>query len=112
MPDNIFELIYYSPILFSRFLFSPYPWNLSNIKYTFAYLDSVFICLFFSIIFYNILFRKIDNYQIIYFSILFLFILSIFEISFTGSVRHRLPFIISLLPCLTSKENKVINNDE
>ena len=46
IPENIFELIYYSPILLSRFLFSPYPWVPSNIKYAFAYLDSIFVCSF------------------------------------------------------------------
>jgi len=111
IPENIFELIYYSPILLIRFLFSPYPWDLSNTKYAFAYLDSIFICFLFFIIFYNLLLKKIDNYKILLFSFLFLFILSIFEISFTGSVRHRLPFIITLLPCLVSKKNKVFKND-
>ena len=48
----------------------------------------------------NVVRKYTFNYNIILYSMLFIFILSIFEISFTGSVRHRLPFIITLLPCI------------
>ncbi len=102
IPENIFDIIYYSPYLIIRFLFSPFPWDLSNLRYAFAYLDSLFICLFFIFISINIIRKHTFNYNIILFSMLFIFILSIFEISFTGAVRHRLPFIITLLPCIVN----------
>ena len=105
VPENFYELIYYSPLLLFRFLFSPYPWVLSNVKYAFGYLDSIFMCLFFIIIIYKLIHGYIENYRIVIFSFMFLFALSIFEISFTGSVRHRLPFIITLFPCLVNNLN-------
>ena len=100
IPENFYDLISYAPLLFFRFLFSPYPWDLSNTKYAFAYLDSVFIVIFFTIILYKFLKGNIQNYKIMLFAFLFLFVLSIFEISFTGSVRHRFPFIVILFPYL------------
>ena len=102
IPENIFDVVYYSPYLIIRFLFSPFPWDLSNVKYAFAYLDSLFVCLFFIFIIINFIKKRNFSYSIILFSILFIFILSIFEISFTGAVRHRLPFIITLLPCIVN----------
>ncbi len=110
IPGNLLELMYYSPFLIIRFLFSPFPWDLSNFRYAFAYTDSVMVCIFIMILLLNVLKKRIFNYNIIFFSFLFIFILSIFEISFTGSVRHRMPFIITLLPCLifmnTEKTNE------
>ena len=102
IPENIFDVVYYSPYLIIRFLFSPFPWDLSNVKYAFAYLDSLFVCLFFIFIIINFIKKRNFSYSIILFSVLFIFILSIFEISFTGAVRHRLPFIITLLPCIVN----------
>ena len=105
IPTSIYELIIYFPDLFFRFLFTPYVWDLSNLKYTFAYLDALFVTILFVIIIYNIYKKLIFNYDILYFSFLFLLILSIFEIAFTGAVRHRFPFIITLLPLIVSKNN-------
>ena len=105
IPTSIYELIIYFPDLFFRFLFTPYVWDLSNLKYTFAYLDALFVTILFGIIIYNIFKKLIFNYDILYFSFLFLLILSIFEIAFTGAVRHRFPFIITLLPLIVSKNN-------
>jgi len=104
IPTTFYELVTYSPELFFRFLFAPYIWNLNNLKYTFAYIDALFVTLLIFLIIYNILKKKIFNYDIIYFSFLFLFILSIFEIAFTGAVRHRFPFIVTLLPLIVFKK--------
>ena len=105
IPTTFYELIIYSPELFFRFLFVPYVWDLGNLKYTFAYIDALFVTILIFLIIYNVLKNRIFNYDIIYFSFLFLFILSIFEIAFTGAVRHRFPFIITLLPLIVSKKN-------
>lgn len=109
IPGNLLELLYYAPFLMIRFLFSPFPWELTNIRYAFAYFDSIMVCFFIMILIKNILRKRIFNYNIIFFSFLFIFILSIFEISFTGSVRHRMPFIITLLPCLIFINNEKTN---
>ena len=100
IPTNFFELVLFSPKLLFRFLFSPFPWNLNNINYTFAYIDALFIVVLFLIILYKIFNKKIFSYHIFFFSLLFLFVLSIFEIAFTGAIRHRLPFILTLLPLI------------
>ena len=102
---NFYELFIYLPNLLFRFLFSPYIWNFNNLKYTFAYLDAFFITILFLLLGYNILKKKIFNYNILYFSLLFIIILSVFEIAFSGAVRHRLPFILILLPLLAYKKN-------
>ena len=108
IPTTFYELIIYAPELFFRFLFAPYIWDLNNLKYTFAYIDALFVTILIFLIIYNILKKKIFNYDIIYFSLLFLIILSIFEIAFTGAVRHRFPFIITLLPLVVYKNNSKV----
>ena len=47
IPTNISELFMLAPFLIFRFLFAPFPWELSNLKYLFAFLDSSLMLLLF-----------------------------------------------------------------
>ena len=69
-------------------------------------MDALFITVLIFIIVYKIFKKRIFNYDILYFSFLFLIILAIFEIAFTGAVRHRFPFILTLLPLIVYREKK------
>ena len=47
IPTSFSELVSLSPYLVFRFLFAPFPWELSNLKYLFAFLDSTIMLLLF-----------------------------------------------------------------
>ena len=47
IPTSFSELVSLSPYLVFRFLFAPFPWELSNLKYLFAFLDSTLMLLLF-----------------------------------------------------------------
>jgi len=96
IPKNIYELINLVPYLIFRFLFAPFPWELSNLKYFFATSDSIVLIILFSILFYNIIRKRLWNWDIIIFSFMFISVLGVFEIAFSGAVRHRMPYILIL----------------
>ena len=96
IPKNIYELISLVPYLVFRFLFTPFPWELSNLKYFFATSDSIVLIILFSILFYNIIRKRLWNWDIVIFSFMFISVLGVFEIAFSGAVRHRMPYILIL----------------
>ena len=96
LPKNIYELISLVPYLIFRFLFTPFPWELSNLKYFFATSDSIVLIILFSILFYNIIRGRLWNWDIVIFSFMFISVLGVFEIAFSGAVRHRMPYILIL----------------
>ena len=96
IPKNIYELISLVPYLIFRFLFTPFPWELSNLKYFFATSDSIVLIILFSILFYNIIRKNVWNWDIVIFSFMFISVLGVFEIAFSGAVRHRMPYILIL----------------
>ncbi len=105
IPNSFFELVVHLPFLVFRFLFTPFPWDLSNVQYFFAYVDALFICVFVGIVIKNILQRRIWDTRILAFSALFLISLGVFEIAFTGAVRHRMPYILIMFPFLIPISN-------
>ena len=115
IPTNISELFMLAPFLIFRFLFAPFPWELSNLKYLFAFLDSSLMLLLFIILFWLIVRGYVYSWDIIIFSFLFIIVLGIFEIAFTGAVRHRMPYVLIIstlllnFPTVSFKKEKVLN---
>ena len=96
IPKNIYELFSLIPYLIFRFLFTPFPWELSNLKYFFATSDSIVLIILFSILFYNIFRNRLWNWDIVIFAFMFISVLGVFEIAFSGAVRHRMPYVLIL----------------
>ena len=102
VPKNIYELITLTPYLVFRFLFTPFPWELSNIRYSFAFMDSIVMMILFMLLTWNTVKGSLWNKDIIIFSFMFITILGVFEIAFTGAVRHRMPYILILSTLIMS----------
>ena len=94
IPSTMTELVFLSPYLIFRFLFAPFPWELSNLKYLFAFLDSAIMLLLFITFFWIIIKGYVHSWNFIVFPFLFIVVLGVFEIAFTGAVRHRMPYIL------------------
>lgn len=109
IPNSFSELIILTPYLVFRFLFAPFPWEMSNLRYSFAFLDSLILVFLFLNIAWNAIKRKLWSLDIVVFTFLFITILGVFEIAFTGAVRHRMPYILilSVLIMSDSKNKKV-----
>jgi hypothetical protein len=108
IPTNFKELLLLGPFLVFRFLLAPFPWELSNLRFLFAYTDAVVIIAFFSILVVRIWRKQIWNWNIILYAFLYLSVFGIFEIAFSGAVRHRMPYIIAMSPFLI---NITVKND-
>ena len=96
VPTSISELVYISPYLVFRFLFAPFPWEFSNLKYLFAFFDSILMVILFSALFWIMIKGCVYNWDIVFFSFLFILVIGIFEIAFSGAVRHRMPYVLIL----------------
>ena len=94
IPTSFSELIFLSPYLVFRFLFAPFPWELSNLKYLFAFLDSTIMLLLFITFAWIIVKGYVHSWDFIIFPFMFIVVLGIFEIAFTGAVRHRMPYVL------------------
>ena len=94
IPTSFSELISLSPYLVFRFLFAPFPWELSNLKYLFAFLDSTIMLLLFITFAWIVLKGYVHSWDFIIFPFMFIVVLGIFEIAFTGAVRHRMPYVL------------------
>ena len=94
IPTSFSELVSLSPYLVFRFLFAPFPWELSNLKYLFAFLDSTIMLLLFITFAWIVLKGYVHSWDFIIFPFMFIVVLGIFEIAFTGAVRHRMPYIL------------------
>ena len=109
IPNTLVELITSLPFFVFRFLFSPFPWELSNIKYLFAFFDSLLMVLVFGAIVLKVIFLNSRNSNILIFSFLFIVVFGIFEIAFTGAVRHRMPYVLMLSTFLMVENKFMIN---
>ena len=94
IPTSFSELVSLSPYLVFRFLFAPFPWELSNLKYLFAFLDSTIMLLLFITFAWIIVKGYVHSWDFIIFPFMFIVVLGIFEIAFTGAVRHRMPYVL------------------
>ena len=94
IPTSFSELVFLSPYLVFRFLFAPFPWELSNLKYLFAFLDSTIMLLLFITFAWIVLKGYVHSWDFIIFPFMFIVVLGIFEIAFTGAVRHRMPYVL------------------
>ena len=94
IPTSFSELVSLSPYLVFRFLFAPFPWELSNLKYLFAFLDSTIMILLFITFAWIVLKGYVHSWDFIIFPFMFIVVLGIFEIAFTGAVRHRMPYVL------------------
>ena len=94
IPTSFSELVSLSPYLVFRFLFAPFPWELSNLKYLFAFLDSTIMLLLFIIFAWIVVKGYVHSWDFIIFPFMFIVVLGIFEIAFTGAVRHRMPYVL------------------
>ena len=94
IPTSFSELVSLSPYLVFRFLFAPFPWELSNLKYLFAFLDSTIMLLLFITFAWIVVKGYVHSWYFIIFPFMFIVVLGIFEIAFTGAVRHRMPYVL------------------
>ena len=94
IPTSFSELASLTPYLVFRFLFAPFPWELSNLKYLFAFLDSTIMLLLFITFAWIVLKGYVHSWDFIIFPFMFIVVLGIFEIAFTGAVRHRMPYVL------------------
>ena len=94
IPTSFSELVSLSPYLVFRFLFAPFPWELSNLKYLFAFLDSTIMLLLFITFAWIVVKGYVHSWDFIIFPFIFIVVLGIFEIAFTGAVRHRMPYVL------------------
>ena len=94
IPTSFSELVSLSPYLVFRFLFAPFPWELSNLKYLFAFLDSTIMLLLFVTFTWIVVKGYVHSWDFIIFPFMFIVVLGIFEIAFTGAVRHRMPYVL------------------
>lgn len=94
IPTSFSELVSLSPYLVFRFLFAPFPWELSNLKYLFAFIDSTIMLLLFIIFAWIVIKGHVHSWDFIIFPFMFIVVLGIFEIAFTGAVRHRMPYVL------------------
>ena len=94
IPTSFSELVSLSPYLVFRFLFAPFPWELSNLKYLFAFLDSTIMLLLFITLAWIVVKGYVHSWDFIIFPFMFIVVLGIFEIAFTGAVRHRMPYVL------------------
>ena len=94
IPTSFSELVSLSPYLVFRFLFAPFPWELSNLKYFFAFLDSTIMLLLFISLAWIVLKGYVHSWDFIIFPFMFIVVLGIFEIAFTGAVRHPMPYVL------------------
>ncbi len=94
IPTSFSELVFLSPYLVFRFLFAPFPWELSNLKYLFAFLDSTIMLLLFISFAWIVVKGYVHSWDFIIFPFMFIVVLGIFEIAFTGAVRHRMPYVL------------------
>ena len=94
IPTSFSELVSLSPYLVFRFLFAPFPWELSNLKYLFAFLDSTIMLLLFVTFTWIVVKGYVHSWDFITFPFMFIVVLGIFEIAFTGAVRHRMPYVL------------------
>ena len=94
IPTSFSELVSLSPYLVFRFLFAPFPWELSNLKYLFAFLDSTIMLLLFFTFTWIVVKGYVHSWDFIIFPFMFIVVLGIFEIAFTGAVRHRMPYVL------------------
>ena len=94
IPTSFSELVSLSPYLVFRFLFAPFPWELSNLKYLFAFLDSTIMLLLFITFTWIVVKGYVHSWDFIIFPFMFIVVLGIFEIAFTGAVRHRMPYVL------------------
>ena len=94
IPTSFSYLLSLSPYLVFRFLFAPFPWELSNLKYLFAFLDSTIMLLLFITFAWIVVKGYVHSWDFIIFPFMFIVVLGIFEIAFTGAVRHRMPYVL------------------
>ena len=113
IPTSFSELVSLSPYLVFRFLFAPFPWELSNLKYLFAFLDSTIMLLLFVTFTWIVVKGYVHSWDFIIFPLMFIVVLGIFEIAFTGAVRHRMPYVLimsTLLLNLPTSYVRKVNN--
>ena len=94
IPTSFSELVSLSPYLVFRFLFAPFPWELSNLKYLFAFFDSTMMLILFVTFTWIVVKGYVHSWDFIIFPFMFIVVLGIFEIAFTGAVRHRMPYVL------------------
>ncbi len=111
IPTSFSELVSLSPYLVFRFLFAPFPWELSNLKYLFAFLDSAIMLLLFVTFAWIVVKGYVHSWDFIIFPFMFIVVLGIFEIAFTGAVRHRMPYVLIMSTLLLNLPTSFLRKD-
>ena len=99
IPQTGYELLYKIPLRALYFLFSPFPWDIKEIKHTIGMIDGFFYIYLFYLVLRNI--GHILNNEVLRI-FLFIFISYIFAFSFgvgnfgTG-IRHRTKFLVIII---------------
>ena len=97
--NSINELVYKIPIRSFYFLFSPFPWDIKEIKHLLGFFDSILYLYLVSLILYNLKFIFKDKALRIIFLILltYLIVFGVGVGNFGSAIRHRSKFIIMFI---------------
>ena len=99
VPNNLFELIYKTPIRLIYFMFSPFPWDVSKSSHLIGMLDGLFHLILFILLIKNFRFIMSENNLKFIFLILvtYLIVYGVATGNFGTGIRHRTKFIIVLI---------------
>ena len=99
VPNNLFELIYKTPIRLIYFMFSPFPWDVSKPSHLIGMLDGLFHLILFILLIKNFRFIMSENNLKYIFLILasYLIVYGVATGNFGTGIRHRTKFIIVLI---------------
>lgn len=116
--NSFMDFVLQSPLRVFYFLFSPFPWNLSNPLHLIGFFDGVFyLTIFYWCFKYrNVVFRHPAAMQILILVLVLAFAFSFGTSNFGTATRHRAKFVLAILvvaaPCLFSdfRKSSRLNN--
>ena len=99
VPNNLFELIYKTPIRLIYFMFSPFPWDVSKSSHLIGMFDGLFHLILLILLIKNFRFIMSENNLKFIFLILvtYLIVYGVATGNFGTGIRHRTKFIIVLI---------------
>ena len=55
---------------------------------------------------------RVLSIDLLIYAVVFLMVFSVFEIAFTGAVRHRMPYMLMMIPLIAGKGNSIANEPD
>ncbi len=99
LPENIFQLFYLLPIKIIYFLFSPFPWDITEPIHLFGLIDGLITLFIFYFLIKNIKLMK-QNKHFLLLSIIFILILIVYTLgtgNFGTAIRHKYKFFFIII---------------